>query len=513
MSGQGGAATPLVRTGTLLAELAALLGVFAPARFRGRVISGLCTDSRAATPGALFFAVPGVRADGAQYIADAVARGATAVVYERGAVLPAALPATVTLLEVESVRRAKALAAHHFHGHPASEIACVGVTGTKGKTTTAMLLHSILAAADERPTLIGTIEERVFGSAPRAAQNTTPDPLRLAELLAATRDAGGRSCVMEVSSHALDQERTTGIPFRAALFTQLAREHLDYHADVASYRDAKAKLFESLDDDAIAVVNAEDSSSAVLVRRSRARVVTYGMVPGAHVTAEAIALGPRATTFTLRSDREHGGARFPIESTLVGRHNLMNVLAAAATALGLGLEPGAIARGVADLALVPGRLEPVDAGRPFTVLVDYAHTDDSLEKVLGLLRPLTRGRLLVVFGCGGERDRTKRPRMGRVAASLADAVFVTSDNPRSEAPAAIAAEIVASIPGFPDGAPHVAIELDRAVAIAHALHSAQAGDVVLIAGKGHEDYQIVGTQRLPFDDRVVARELLCRLSP
>ncbi len=505
MSASPGAATTLDAGRALLADLASVMGVFAPARFRGITVDSLCTDSRRASPGCLFFAVPGSALDGSSFVAEALERGAAAIVAPRGTALSPELAGRAPLLEVENVRHAKALAAHAFHGHPSTALRCVGVTGTKGKTTTASLLHSILAAAGERPSLLGTIEERIFGHEPRPSEQTTPDPLRLAELLAQARDSGGGAAVMEVSSHALDQERTTGVLFRAGVFTQLAREHLDYHRDVDHYRDSKAKLFEALDLESVAVVNAEDENGLEMVARSRARLVTYGLVPGAHVRAEEVLLDVAGTRFRLVADAASGGAQFETSMSLVGRHNLMNALAACATAIGLGVEPAAIARGLADLPIVPGRLERVVAGQEFDVLVDYAHTDDALEKVLRLLRPITRGRLFTVFGCGGDRDGTKRPRMGRVAATLSDLVFVTSDNPRSEDPAQIVRDVVAGVP--PGSA--VEIELDRRRAIESALAQAKAGDVVLIAGKGHEEWQVVGGQKLPFDDRRVARELLC----
>jgi UDP-N-acetylmuramoyl-L-alanyl-D-glutamate--2,6-diaminopimelate ligase len=497
-----GAATRRSLPGKSLAELAHAIGAPLPAAAARLVIRALRTDSRHVVPGDLFFAVPGATQDGARFIADALARGAAAVVAPEGFALPAGCAAP--LLTVANVRRAKAIAAHLFHGDPSRDVACIGVTGTKGKTTTATLIHSILAAAELNPSLIGTIEERIFGAAARPAENTTPDALRLAELLAQARENDGRSAVMEVSSHALDQERTTGVRFRAALFTQLAREHLDYHPSVTAYRDAKSKLFEALDPDAAAVVNAEDPQSLELVARSRARLVTYGQVPAAHVRAARIELGVGGMQLTIR----HADGEFDVASRLVGRHNFMNVLAACATALAFGLDGATIARGVAALAAVPGRLEPVEAGQDFEVLVDYAHTDDALEKVLRLLKPLARGRVLTVFGCGGDRDRTKRPRMGRVAADWSDRVFVTSDNPRGEDPAAIARDVLA---GIPAGC-HVDVELDRRSAIAQALGAARRGDVVLIAGKGHEDYQIVGSRKTSFDDRIVARELLCQRS-
>jgi UDP-N-acetylmuramoyl-L-alanyl-D-glutamate--2,6-diaminopimelate ligase len=510
MSGASARAPLSVESGRTLAELAVALGAPVPAGAEAIAVRSLRTDSRAVSSGDLFFAVPGAARDGAQFVADALARGAVAVVAPRGAAAAfhgsaaAFGRAVVPWIEVENVRRAKAVAAHAFHGDPTRDVACVGVTGTKGKTTCSTLIHSILLAARRNPTLVGTIEERVWGAPSRPSEHTTPDALHLAELLAQARAAGGRSAVMEVSSHALDQERATGIRFRAALFTQLAREHLDYHPDVVAYRDAKAKLFDMLDGDAVAVINGEDGQSLDLVARSRARLVAYGQFPGAHVRADAVELGTGGLSMVVR----HVGGRFAVASRLVGRHNLMNVLGACAVGLALDIDGETIARGVAALAAVPGRLEPVRAGQEFDVLVDYAHTDDALEKVLRLLKPLAAGRVLTVFGCGGDRDRTKRPRMGNVAARLSDRVFLTSDNPRSEDPAAIARDVLAGVPAGCE----VEVELDRRLAIEHAFAAARRGDVVLIAGKGHEDYQIVGEQRLRFDDRTVARELLCRRS-
>ncbi|MBL8841675.1 MAG: UDP-N-acetylmuramoyl-L-alanyl-D-glutamate--2,6-diaminopimelate ligase [Planctomycetes bacterium] len=485
------------------------MGAVVDRSLAARVPSTLSCDSRDCPAGALFFAVPGVRDDGTRFLADAARAGALAAVVGRDQEAAARSACSgLPLLVVPNVRLAKAQAAHAFHGDPSRALLSIGVTGTKGKTTTANYLHALLDAAGLAPSLLGTIEERLFGQPARPSSHTTPDPLRLAALLAQARDAGGRSLAMEVSSHALDQERVAGMRFRAALFTQLAREHLDYHPTVEHYRDAKAKLFTMLAPDAFAVVNGEDRHALELVAASRARLVTYGEVPGAHVRLARVEADVRGSRFELAIDGALGGGRLLAAIALPGRHNLMNALAATAAALALELPRGAIAAGLAALRHVPGRLEPIDVGQPFAVLVDYAHTDDALEKILRLLRPLTRGQLLTVFGCGGDRDRTKRPRMGRVAARWSDRTIVTSDNPRSEDPAGIVAEIVA---GLPCGA-HAEVELDRGRAIARAIALAQPGDVVLIAGKGHEDYQLVGSQKLPFDDRAVAREHLCRRS-
>ncbi|MSR45847.1 MAG: UDP-N-acetylmuramoyl-L-alanyl-D-glutamate--2,6-diaminopimelate ligase [Planctomycetes bacterium] len=504
------AATPQAgktQAGKTLDTLARAMGVVAPVRLRGVLVESLCGDSRECGRGDLFFAVPGTKQDGAQFLAAAAAAGAVAAVVARESAAAAAA-ANLPAIVVGSVRLAKALAAHSFYDQPSHALACVGVTGTKGKTTAASFVHAILAAAGEAPSLLGTIDELIWGKSRRPSAHTTPDPIRLAALLADARAAGGRSVVMEVSSHALDQERVSGMRYRAAIFTQLAREHLDYHPTVEHYCDSKARLFTMLAADAVAAVNAEDVHALEMTKRSRARLLTYGDAPGAHVRARAITADACGSRIEVELARELGGGSFELEVALAGRHNAMNAVAAATAALGMGLERSAIARGVASLCRVSGRLEAVDAGQPFRVLIDYAHTDDSLEKILKLLRPLTRGRLITVFGCGGERDRSKRRRMGRVAALYSDRVVVTSDNPRGEDPDRIIAEIVV---GIPAGTSYL-IEPDRRAAIASALAGAGDGDVVLIAGKGHEDYQLVGGQKLRFDDREVARELLCHPS-
>jgi len=496
MIASASAATPSLEVGQTLHALARAVGCAVAPAVGARRVTSLCGDSREARPGSLFFAVSGAKEDGVRFLAEVAAKGAVAAVVAPEAAA-AAEAAGLAALVVDSVRRAKALAAHVFHGQPSHALDCIGITGTKGKTTTAALLHALLAAADRAPSLLGTIEERIHGRPPQPSSHTTPDALRLARLLAEARDAGGRSLVMEVSSHALDQERVTGMRFRAALFTQLAREHLDYHPTLDHYRDSKARLFTQLGDEAFAIVNGEDVHSLDLVARCRARLLTYGEVPGAHARVRTLDAQVTGSTLVVELCDALDGETLELRVALPGRHNAMNALAAVTAALALGVPRDAIARGLASLRQVAGRLEPVDAGQPFAVLVDYAHTDDSLEKILRLLRPLARGRLITVFGCGGERDRTKRPRMGRVATLLSDRTIVTSDNPRSEEPEAIAAEIVA---GVAAGAA-CEVVLDRRAAIARALEMAGAGDVVLIAGKGHEAGQTSHGQTRPFDDR------------
>ncbi len=458
------------------------------------LVSSLCADSRRACPGALFLAVPGAKEDGAAYAAEAVRRGAAAVVAERPLDLP------VPVVVVPDLRAAAGDLAAAWHGRPALGLACAGITGTKGKTTTAFLLQSILEGAGLPCGLLGTVEYRV-GQRRLPAPNTTPGPVELQGLLAAMLEEGCGHAVMEVSSHALAQGRTRGIPFRVAVLTNVASDHLDYHGSFEEYRAAKARLFAGLPEDAVACLNGGDPGADWFAERSRGRVVRYGFDPRFEVGAEEAAVGPDGISFRLRVE----GARAAVRSPLLGRHNIENLLAAAAGAAGLGLPADVIASGLGRLAGVPGRLERVDDGsRGFRVLVDYAHTEDSLRRVLGFLRPVTPGRLLVLGGCGGDRDRTKRPRMALAMAELADEAVFTADNPRSEDPLAILREMTA---GVPVGVP-VTVVPDRREAIRRIVGMAVPGDTVLIAGKGHETYQVLGSRTVPFDDREEARRAL-----
>jgi len=464
----------------------------------------LCSDSRRATPGCLFIAVSGMCDDGARHIREAVEKGASVIVTER-AVEVGSLPRRVPVLQVRDVRTAKAELARQFFADVSRRLVCVGITGTNGKTTTSTMVHSILEAEGWRPALVGTIEQRLPGGERREASHTTPDLLDLYDLLVETDRRGGRAVVMEVSSHALVQARTQGIRFQAAAFTHLTPEHLDYHGTMEAYRDAKARLFEDLESEATAVLNRDDPVSACFAARTRARVVHYGFQRDADYWPE---IG-RVDVSGFKAAIHAPGGVFEVECPLLARHNVANALAAIATTSSLGVERNSIQRGLNLLGSIPGRLESIHRGQDFEVLIDYAHTDDALEKVLDALRPLTRGRLLLVFGCGGDRDRSKRPRMGRVASLKADSVWITNDNPRSEPPEAIAAEI---LEGVVDRS-KVEVLLDRRDAIAAALSRAAPGDIVLIAGKGHESEQVVGAMRRPFHDRSVAEELLCRPAP
>jgi UDP-N-acetylmuramoyl-L-alanyl-D-glutamate--2,6-diaminopimelate ligase len=472
----------------------------------GAVVSGegatrvteLVADSRHAVPGSLFFAVKGVQRDGGGYVADAIARGAVAIVAEPDVAVPAGVPC----VRVADCRKAKALMAARFFGEPARKLMAVGVTGTNGKTTTTWMMRAVAEYAGDRTLLLGTIANELAGASTPAA-NTTPDPIDLHRMLASAVASGARLAVMEVSSHALEQDRVLGVGFRAAAFTNLSPEHLDFHKTLEAYRDAKARLFEALDQSATAVLNQDDPAAAYYASRTKARVVRYGMTPGADVSVEVHRVDIDGCSFALRTPQ----GRMDVATRMVGRHNLFNAMAAAATCLALEYPLDAVRGGFELLKGVPGRLESVDCGQDFRVLVDFAHTEAALAHVLETLRPLTRGRLITVFGCGGDRDVTKRPKMGAVVSRLSDIAFVTSDNPRTEDPLAIIEQIKAGlIPGR-----QTVIEPDRKRAIEAALREARGGDIVVLAGKGHEKVQIVGDRRIPFDDVETAREVLWSL--
>jgi UDP-N-acetylmuramoyl-L-alanyl-D-glutamate--2,6-diaminopimelate ligase len=465
-------------------------------------ISSLAYDSRRVRPGALFFALAGARTDGNRYAAEAIERGALAIASEQPA--PAPLDGRVLWLRVRNARRALASAAANFYRRPADALKLIGVTGTNGKTTTAFLLDSILRAAGRQTGLFGTIIYRT-PAATRAATTTTPESLDLAEFLAEVRDAGGTHAVLEVSSHALAMDRVWACPFAVALFTNLTRDHLDFHKTLDEYFAAKRRLFEGtgLGPPVAGVVNADDPRGRELIGLAR-RTLTYGLANGAEVKARKFPLSLAGLAFTA----ETPAGPIVISSSLVGRPNVYNILAAVAAALTLGIERDAIARGIRALPGVPGRFERIDEGQPFVVVVDYAHTDDALRNLLETARELKPARILTLFGAGGDRDRTKRPLMGEAAGSLSDLVMVTSDNPRSEDPLGIINDVVV---GLQKVRGNYQVEPDRARAIERVLAEAQPGDLVLLAGKGHESCQILRDRAIEFDDRVVAREVLRRL--
>jgi UDP-N-acetylmuramoyl-L-alanyl-D-glutamate--2,6-diaminopimelate ligase len=454
-------------------------------------VTDLAYDARQTTPGALFICVPGLKADGHDFAPHAVANGAAALVVERP------LDLDVPQLVVADARVAMALAADAFFGHPTRELEVAGVTGTSGKTTTTFLLFSILAAAGRRPGLVGTIESRVGGER-RAAVRTTPESVDLQRTFREMLDGGDRSCAMEATSHGSELRRLLGVRFAALVFTNLSQDHLDFHGTMEAYFDAKRRLF---------------VEPSVDGRRPPA-AVNVGDQHGRHLAKELRGLGGELVTFELADARDleltatgssFSFAGLDLRTRLRGRFNVENVLGAVAAARILGIEDDAIAAGVAHVAGVPGRFEAVDEGQPFTVIVDYSHKPGALENVLKEARALASGRLLCVFGCGGDRDRSKRPIMGEVAARLADVVIVTSDNPRSEDPQAIIDEILAGMDGGAE------VEPDRKAAIARALAQAEHGDVVVVAGRGAEQFQEVGDGKIPFDDREVVRNALRKL--
>jgi len=477
-------------------------------------VTGVAYDSRKVAAGELFVAVPGLKQDGRRFIADALARGATAVVAEG----PDPLAGTATgRVVVPSSREALARLADAYHGHPSRRLTVVGITGTNGKTTTCFLVDALLRAGGRRTGLVGTIHYRV-GAETLPAGQTTPEAVELQSLLARMLVEGVTAVAMEVSSHALALRRVDGVEFDVAVFTNLTQDHLDFHGTLGEYRDAKARLFRllaaGLKPRRSAVVNCDDPAGAGMVNgleRAGVEVITFGMTEGARVRPRRFASGMEGIRLEVETDR--GAVR--VTSPLVGEHNVMNLLGAIGVGLALGVDPEAIGGALSGVHTVPGRFERVEAGQPFLVVVDYAHTPDALERTLATARKLLSqgGRLGVVFGCGGDRDRGKRPIMGGIAARLADRVWVTSDNPRSEKPEAIIAEIAAGIPPAAGGLDrHVTIP-DRKAAIRSALEWARAGDVVVIAGKGHETYQIVGSEVLPFDDRAQARAALAERQP
>jgi UDP-N-acetylmuramoyl-L-alanyl-D-glutamate--2,6-diaminopimelate ligase len=463
-------------------------------------ITAVTHDSRRAGVGSLFVAIRGLATDGNRFVEAALKKGAAAVASEE-----APLPG-VPWIRVRDAREALAVLSATVFGDPARSLELVGVTGTNGKTTTTYLIDAVLRAAGEKPGLVGTVEYRI-GDRLLEATRTTPESSDLQALFRQMADAGCRRVVMEVSSHSLALKRVHGCPFKVAVFTNLTRDHLDFHGDMESYFATKRILFDTLlREDGHAVVNRDDDHAEELVRVSRGRVWTYSLHGPADVAGEEITLSLEGTR--IRATTPVGPLE--IATPLLGRFNVQNVLAALTAGLALGLPEDVLRRGLGSLRGVPGRLERVQAGQDFTVLVDYAHTDDALKNVLETVRELRPRRLITVFGCGGDRDRTKRPLMGAVAARLSDVVVLTSDNPRREPPEAILEEIRRGVPQSRAGDTYVIP--DRREAIAKALEMGREGVVVVIAGKGHETYQVLRDRTVPFDDRQVARDILHRLA-
>jgi UDP-N-acetylmuramoyl-L-alanyl-D-glutamate--2,6-diaminopimelate ligase len=476
-------------------------------------IQGIVYDSRRVRPGYLFVAIRGHALDGHAFIGQAIQNGASAVVAEA-----LGMGHGPTFVRVNDSHEALSAMAVAYFRHPFVGMDLVGITGTNGKTTTSYLLESILLSAGHRPGVLGTVTYRYPGHV-CPAPVTTPESLDLMEALRKMADQGVTHVVMEVSSHALDQGRVRHCPFRVAVFTNLSRDHLDYHQSMDGYFKAKSRLFRGLAEKGgggpvHAVINLDDPRAGELMDLTDAEIVTYGLNEASHVRADRVELsrnGISARILTVKGP-------FEVKSPLIGGYNLSNILAAAAAALSLDIEPQTIAAGIAELHGVPGRLEMVKNHRGLAVAVDYAHTPDALRKALDAVRPLTGGKLITVFGCGGDRDKGKRSEMGSVAGRASDVVFITSDNPRTEDPWTIVAQIEEGVVesgmkklSFENGPARAQprgymVDLDRARAIRKAVRMATERDLILIAGKGHEDYQIIGREKRPFDDRTIARE-------
>jgi UDP-N-acetylmuramoyl-L-alanyl-D-glutamate--2,6-diaminopimelate ligase len=461
-------------------------------------VTSLEYDSRRVKKSTLFFAFPGARADGRSFAMQAVKAGAVAVASE----MPAPGDFQGNWIEVAHGRQALALAARNFFHRPDERIALTGITGTNGKTTTAYLVDSILRAAGNTTALIGTIEYHLGGRVIPAV-NTTPESLDLYRLFAELDEMGGKFATMEVSSHALALGRVYGAHFHTAVFTNLTRDHLDFHRTMEDYFAAKQLLFTGAGAPAprFAAINRDDEYGARLKTGAETQVMWYGMGKDATVRARHIS----SSFGGLRFEVQAGSDRINIESALIGRINVYNILAACCAGLSYGLPADIIARGIAQCRAVPGRFERVDEGQPFVVVVDYAHTDDALRNVISMARSLEPKRVVTLFGCGGDRDRTKRPIMGQVAAELSDFVVLTSDNPRSEDPIDIMNDVLV---GLRRKDTPCLVEPDRATAIRRAIEEARPGDILILAGKGHETYQVLKDRTIPFDDREVAREVL-----
>lgn len=455
-------------------------------------ITHVCVDSRATQKGSLFVAVPGNRCDGGHYARQAVDRGAVCVVCQ------SELPPDLPWVKVRDARLALSRLACRWYGHPSRQLTMLGVTGTNGKTTVTYLLRHILQRTGMKTGLIGTVQN-IVGEQTLPAQRTTPDALQIQQLLSAMTKNGCSHAVMEVSSHALDQHRAEGIDFAVGIFTNLTEDHLDYHGTMGCYCDAKAKLFQM---SRMGVCNADDPWTERLLAGASCPSVYYGIHNPAEVWAEDIFLHSRSVDFTVCTAR----TRTPVHLGVPGRFSVYNALGAIAACGELGIPPEECAAALATFPGVAGRMEVVPTpGKPYTLLIDYAHTPDALENVLKTVRGFAQNRVIAVFGCGGDREREKRPLMGRIAGKLADLTIITSDNPRTEEPMAIIRDILPGIAGAED---KYIVEPDRRGAIALAMGRAAAGDVIVLCGKGHETYQEIGDKTIPMDEREIVRSLL-----
>ena len=478
-------------------ELLESAGVKAVRRGGDADVCDVQFNSRRCVKGSCFVAVKGSIDDGHKYIQAAVEAGASAVVCSDESFVPGGVPLAV----LDDPRTAMGMLAQAINGWPARKLFHIGVTGTNGKSTTTILIRDVLESAGHKPALLGTITYET-GKTVKPADTTTPDPVALAQMEAEMVAAGKTHLVMEVSSHALHQNRVGGLKFNVGVFTNLTGDHLDYHKTMEDYLAAKRLLFENLPADAVAVINRDDPAGEELAKATKARVVWYGLSSAADLQGRIERIGTAGTAFKVISSA--GDAA--VDTPLIGRHNVYNCLGAVGACMGAGVALADIAAVLSKVHNVPGRLQRVPSDAPFTVFVDYAHTDDALVNVLNAVRPITKGRIILVFGCGGDRDRTKRPRMAKVAGELADRIVITSDNPRSEDPREIIREILAGLDE--QGRGKSLVEPDRRLAIKAAIEQAKDGDVVIIAGKGHEKYQIIGSQRNHFDDVEVAGEFI-----
>jgi UDP-N-acetylmuramoyl-L-alanyl-D-glutamate--2,6-diaminopimelate ligase len=462
-------------------------------------IMGISYDSRKVKPGDLFICIPGLKTDGHKYAEQAVSNGAKALLVEKEVLINSE---TAVLLTADC-RKAMPIAAANFFRRPSRDIKVIGVTGTNGKTTTTHLIKAILEEQNAKIGIMGTLYARIGGNE-RAMSNTTPESIDIQEFLNIVREEKGDYMVMEVSSHALDMGRVDQINFHAAIFTNLTQDHLDYHVTMDKYKESKMKLFVNISPEfnQFAIINADDPVAGDFIKASRNNCFTYGISKEADIKAANLQFSLKGSQFTVL----HHNGSFEINMKLIGRFSVYNALAAITFALREGVDPAVIQAAMEKVTGVAGRFEQVDCGQDFTVIVDYAHTPDGLENILKTGKEIVENRLITVFGCGGDRDRTKRPLMGKIAAEYSDFSIVTSDNPRSEEPEAIIDDIIPGINQVENS--HYAKIVDRKEAIHQAIHLAKKGDLVIIAGKGHENYQLVKDQVLHFDDREVAAEFL-----
>ena len=496
-----------------LRELLVEAGVAAPANVPDVEVTGVTDNSREVQPGSLFVALRGTRTDSHVFVPDAAARGAAAVIVGR----EIAAANGICQITVKDSAHALGMLAHTVRGNPSSDMLVIGVSGTNGKTTTTFIIESILREAGYNPGVIGTIEYRYAGKRIKAS-NTTPSAVMLASMMSEMREAGVNAVAMEVSSHAIAQERIAGIEFDVAALTNITQDHLDYHRTMEEYAAAKKRLYfdflhrskhKSLISEPVAVFGTDNSYGRDFAAEYRQRKLTFGLNSKADLHATDVEYLPKGARFKVNT----GDEVLEIASPLLGQFNVQNVLGAIAAAKGAGLPNQAIVDGIRKMMPVAGRFEQVDCGQDFTVIVDYAHTPDGLERVLQSAREMTSGRIVTVFGCGGDRDSRKRPIMGRIAGNLSDFVVVTNDNPRTENPVTIADMALQGVQDSRLSRDRVQVILDRRDAIHSAIRLAHAGDIVVIAGKGHEDYQILNSETIHFDDREVAREMLQQRVP